>query len=119
MSWTLNGIKMYIQDYTGTNPNTIARIQPLSGGTIIQHFGYESEVLKLSGIIVGTADRASLKGYAKTQSTYSLVHADGTTVGNYRVKSFSWKQISSVCQTMRPDLAKTAPVYQMELELYE
>jgi hypothetical protein len=119
MSWTLNSIKMYIQDYGGNNVNTIARIQPLVGGTILQHFGYEDEILRLSGIIVGTSDRDALKGLSKVQTAYALVHADGSSLGNYYVKSFIWKQMSSVCQTIRGDLPSTAPLFQIEMELYE
>jgi hypothetical protein len=103
----------------GQGSNIIARLQPLSGGTILQKFGYETPIIKLALILVGDTDRDALEVCATSQSTFTLVY-NGGTVGTYSVKSFGWsKRAGVVCQTLRGDLAVDSPVYECELELYE
>ena len=117
MAWTLNGIRIFTQDYAGTN-NTqiIARLQPISGQTVLQTFGYDKEVRKLAGYVVGTSDLNALKALTQTGLTYDLTSYEGDE-GNWEVKSVNWTRVNVVSQTMRPDLPCTSPVYTVELEL--
>lgn len=119
MSWTLGGVIVFPQKFAGSGSNIIARLQPLSGGTITQTFGYETPIRKLAIIVVGETDRDALVAFAKSGTTRALVY-NSTTIGTYQIKSFSWDQVNGVvCQTIRGDLATTSPVYNCEVELYE
>lgn len=117
--WSLNNTRIFVEDKTGLDKNIIARIQPLSGGTILQYFGYENRVTRLSCKVVGETDLNALRGYAKTHLTYELLDYANTDLGDYSVNSCNWKQLQTVCQTLRGDLPSNSPVYQVELELYQ
>jgi hypothetical protein len=117
MAWTFNNVRIFLQGRDGVNTLTIARLQPLSGGTILQGFGYESEMIKLTAFVVGDMDRDILKYMSQSFSAFELKE-DSTFVGSYYVHSMSWSQTFSVAQTLRPDLACESPVYRVELELY-
>ena len=119
MGWSLNGIRIFVDNKSGQNKNTIARVQPLSGGTVLQYFGYENEVTRITGKVVGTTDLDALKGYAQTHSTYQLLDYADTDLGDFSVSSFQYTQLISVCQTIRGDLPSDSPVFQVELELYQ
>ena len=118
MAWYIGTVRIFPQKRTGAGQNIIARLQPLSGGTITQKFGYEDPIIKIGAILVGEDDRAALEAMAKVGTAYTL-SGNGTNYGDFVVKSFTWEQTMSICQTMRPDLAETSPVFNGELELYE
>ena len=54
--WTINGTRIFVNSLNGSGKNIFARLQPLSGGTVIQRFGYESPIRKIGGLIVGDDD---------------------------------------------------------------
>jgi hypothetical protein len=116
MAWQISGIRVYVNDFPQTTKNIIARLQPVDAGTTLQFFGYENAVYKLAGIAVGTTDKNALLALAQSSSSVTLV----TPYGNITVyvNNVTVKQIYSICQTMRPDLATDAPVYQVDIELY-
>lgn len=116
--WTYNGIRIFLQEQAGNGEQIIARLQPLSGTTVKQFFGYTEPIHKLNAIIVGDTDLSALKTCRTTGLAYDLV-LDGDTIGSYSLKSISWNRIRTISQTMRNDLDCTAPVYSVELELYE
>jgi hypothetical protein len=119
MSWTIGGTRIFTQKFGGTGSNIIARLQPLSGGTITQKFGYETPIRKLGFLVVGETDKNTLVGYAQSGTTRALVF-NSTTIGTYQIKSFNWEQLNGiVCQTIRGDLPQNSPVYNCEMELYE
>jgi hypothetical protein len=118
MAWTLNGIRIFTQDYAGgNNTQNIARLQPISGQTILQTFGYDKEVRKLSGFVVGTTDLNALVALKTTGLTYALTSYEGSE-GNWEVRSVNWTRLNIISQTMRPDLPCESPVYMVEVELY-
>jgi hypothetical protein len=117
MAWTLNGTRFYVQELNGDSSQIMPRLQPLSGGTIIQIFGYESEVNNINAIVVGVADKDALMALRKTGIAYELVSPEGS-FGDYYVKKAAFRRIPNVCQTMRPDLAEDCEVYIMDFELF-
>lgn len=118
MAWTLEGIRIFVQTNDETTSQTIARLQPLSGATKKQYFGWEEEIKKLTAYIVGNTDFLAIKGMAQSSGIpYTLMY-DSTTIGEYVVHSASISEKMGICQTLRPDLDSTASVYLVELELY-
>lgn len=115
--WTLNSIRIFVQENTGDGSQIIPRLQPLNGGTVLQFFGYESETKSINAYVVGDADKDALLALRKTSSAYTLVSPWGS-LGDFYVKKVAYKQIPNVCQTLRPDLAEDANMFIMDLELY-
>lgn len=116
--WTINGIRIFVQEFNAEKGQIIARLQPLNGGTVLHFFGYDSLITKLSGYVVGLTDGNAILGLTDTKTSYVLTSPYSTTPPSYFVKSVSLKLQRSVCQTLRPDLDSDAPVYLAELELY-
>lgn len=117
MSWTYNGIRIFVQKLNDTNIQTIARLNPLGGGTTLHTFGYEDEITKVSGLFVGLTDRAALKATAKDDTFHTLSTPYGSW-GSFKVKTYSDTLTNSICQTLRQDLPEDSPVFEFELELY-
>lgn len=118
MAWTLDGIRVFVGESKEEAGQIVPRLQPLSGGTILQTFGYESDVRTITAIVVGDTDKDALKALRSTGSNYTLVSPEGS-LGSFIVKSVSINRIPSICQTLRTDLAEDSPVYQAEIQLYE
>lgn len=115
MSWTLGGVRIYVQEKGSDGKQIIARLQPLAGITVKQIFGYEDRVTKISAIVVGETDLASLKTMHTTGSTYALV-GYGTDYGDFLVASVSEKQRRGViAQTLTADC--DAPLFDVDIEL--
>jgi hypothetical protein len=97
-------------------------LQPLSGATILQVFGYESDIRTLGAVVVGDVDKDAIKTLRTTGSGYILESPEyplPSGMGDFIVKNVSISRLHSICQTLRPDLDTDAPVYQVELQLYE
>lgn len=118
MAWTLNGIRIFVGESKEDAGQIVPRLQPLSGGTVLQVFGYESDVRTLAAIVVGDTDKDALKALRTTGSAYALVSPEGS-LGSFTVKNISINRVPSICQTLRTDLADDSPVYQAEIQLYE
>lgn len=117
MAWTLGGVRIFAQDLKEEVGQIIPRLQPLSGGTVLQIFGYESDVRILNGIVVGAADKNTLKGFTETAGVRELVAPEGSE-GSYEIKNVSVTRVHCVCQTLRPDLPEDSPVYNVDIQLY-
>jgi hypothetical protein len=115
--WTLNGIRIFVQENTGDGSQIIPRLQPLNGATVLQFFGYESEVKSINAHVIGDTDKNALMALRKTGTAYELISPMGD-LGDYYVKKAAFKQINNICQTLRPDLDEDAPYYIFDLELY-
>jgi hypothetical protein len=116
MAWTLDGVRIFVQDLPHDTKQTIARLQPLSGGTVLQIFGYENPVYKLSGIIVGSGDLKSLEDMSIDGATHTLSGYFANE--DYYVASFSAKPKKPGYQSMRPDLDCEAQVYDIDMDLF-
>ena len=117
-TWTLNSIQIFTQSLSQEAKQIIARLQPLDSGTIHQFFGYESQTIKLSGIVVGESDRDAIEDLTETGLSYALVGPWGS-VGNFYVSDFQSSPRMVIYQTIRPDLPCSSTVYNIELELYK
>ena len=121
MSWSLGGTKIFVQKIPGGVKQIIAKLQPLSGGTVYQRFGYETNSVKLSAITVGTANRNALRAFTTTGIHYHLLDPDGTDVGAFYVLSVSDDRVNCISQSI--DLTGTldcdSPVFNLEIELFE
>lgn len=115
--WTFNSIRIFVQEHTGDGSQIIPRLQPLSGGTVLQFFGYEDRVHSINAYVVGDTDKDALLALRKTATAYELMSPEGD-LGDFYVKKVSFKRIPNICQTLRTDLAEDAPLYIMDLELY-
>jgi hypothetical protein len=118
MSWSLGGVTIFPQGIDDMYPQTIARLQPLASGTIYHAFGWESDIKKISALIVGSVDKIALRDFTRTGLTYSLFN-DTFDWGTYYVKGVSFKYEPVVFQTIRPDLSCEATVYSCEIELWK
>jgi hypothetical protein len=116
--WTFNNIRIFTQGLTGGKSQTIARLQPISGGTVFQTFGYENEIYKVTCLVVGETDLNSIRALLETGSTYDLTGYEGS-YGNFYLKSLSWSRVPVTYQTIRTDLVCTSPVFNVELELHK
>ncbi len=117
MTWTLDGIRVFVQAAPESVSQIIARLQPLSGGSVHQVFGYETPTISLQGLIVGSGDASALKALTTIGTTYTLV----TPWGNRTVyvEEVSVSPTMTVSQTLRDDLDCSATVYEVDLELLE
>ena len=116
--WTIGGVRIFTQNLNDDAQQVIARLTPLASGTIIQTFGYEELIKKLSVYIVGSDDKVSLIEYTRTGNTYTL-SGIGYSWGEYYVSKASFDLQYTVSQTLRQDLAEDAAVYVVDLELYK
>lgn len=117
MAWTFNGVRVFVQSSKVDGEQIIPRLQPLAGNTVLQIFGYGGEIRTIAGLIVGSADYASLFSTRTTGNPYTLVTPEGSSL-SYYVKSISLTREPITCQTFRSDLAEDAPVYTVEMQLY-
>jgi len=118
MAWSLDGIRTFVNESKEEAGQIVPRLQPLGGGTVLQTFGYESDVRTIQAIVVGDIDKEALKDLRKTGSAYTLLSPEGS-LGSFTVKNVVVTRIHCICQTLRPDLAEDAPVYEVEIQLYE
>jgi hypothetical protein len=117
MAWTLGGIRIFLQDLPQDGKQTIARLQPLSGGTVHQIFGYENSIFKANCIVVGEADKEALKAMYMDGIVHTL--SGYFDSGNYYIASFNAKPRPAGYQTMRQDLACETQVYDIDMDLYK
>lgn len=117
MAWTYGGHRIYVQKSSQSDAQIMPRLQPLSGGTVIQSFGYESEIRNVTAIVVGDTIKNALKAFAKDGATsHAFVSPEGS-LGNWILKSFQADRTEATCQTIDETQPEEAPVYDIELEL--
>jgi hypothetical protein len=118
MAWTWHGVRIYTIDENDVNKPIVAKLQPLQGGTVIQTYGYENEVIKISCYVVGASNLATLKSDADVQPLVAqALVSDLGTVGNYYLTTLSSKRSHAIRQNLDTSQSNTAPVYQVDLEL--
>ena len=117
MAWKYNDVRIFVTDEGEARKQVIARLQPLAGGTKLQTFGYESDILKLSAYVVSSGDIGLLKYTTTTGDDYALETPWGI-VGSYYASAVNSKLVYSISQTLRVDLSCDEPVYIVELELF-
>lgn len=118
MNWTFNNIRIFVDKKTGGGKQIIPLLQPLSGGTIVQFYGFETPQTQISGLIVGNDDLNALLALIQSGTGYTLNAPEGT-LGAFYVQTIKYSRTNSIYQTMRPDLACESPVYSIDLDLIQ
>jgi hypothetical protein len=119
MSWTLGGIRIFVQKFSEGVESIIAKLQPLQAGTVYQSFGYETNKVKFSGLVVGSGDLYGLKNMTESGGTTFPFYSYEGFIGDYFVESVSADREKTYYQSIRPDLDCTTPVYTVDIELLE
>ncbi len=115
--WSYAGYRIFVQEYQAGHKQIIPRLNPIGAGTILQIFGYDERITKVNAYVVGYSDMTQLRLLTTSGIAFDLVTPmEGTY--EYFCNDVQDKLTKGICQTLRPDLAKTAPVYLVDLELY-
>ncbi len=117
MAWYLDDVRIFVQEKTNDDKQVIARLTPLANGTVLQVFGYEDTIMKLSALVVGSGDIGKLIAKAKDGVTHTLHYPESVSDAVY-VNSLTVKRNKAGFQTIRPDLDCQTQVYTVDLELY-
>jgi hypothetical protein len=117
MAWTIDSVRIFIDESTEEAGQIVPRLQPLAGATVLQVFGYESDIRNIHGLVVGDTDKDNIKSLVQG-GTSELIGPEGS-IGTFTVKKVTVNRIHCICQTIRPDLAEDSPVYEVGVELYE
>lgn len=119
MAWTIAGTRIFVNESKEDAGQIVPRLQPLSGATVLQTFGYESDVRTITGLVIGSTDKDSIKAL-RTGGTAALVSPEGS-LGSFTVKNVSVQRVHSINQTLLIDATHACddPVYQVEVQLYE
>lgn len=115
--WAIGGVRIYISESDEETGQILPRLQPLSGGTIIQSFGYESTVRNMAGLVVGESNKNSLKAFAQDATPVNFETWEGLIHAGI-VRKFNAKRTPIVCQTIDTLQPETAPVYECSFEFY-
>lgn len=116
--WLLGGTRIFVQEHSEVGSQIIPRLQPLTGDTIYQWFGYESPRVSLAGLVVGTIDKGTIGNMYTTGESVTL-SGPYSIYKDYYVKDSTFTILPATCQTLRPDLSDDTPVFSVKLELYE
>ena len=119
MAWTYNNITLYVQKIEDGSNQIIARLQPVNNKTVLQTFGYESDIYNINALIVTDSDRDSLRNLRKTGTSYTLSGPEGI-VDSFFLRGFKASRTNSVNINVwdRPSLDPLSPVYVIDMELY-
>lgn len=118
MAWTYNSHRIYAQKSTKQASQIMPRLQPISGGSVIQSFGYDSTVRTIEAIVVGDTINNALEALAKDGATaHALVSPEGS-LGNWILKDYNSDRTTSTCQSIDQTQPETAPVYNVSLTLW-
>lgn len=118
MTWALGGNRIYVQESEEGANNIAPRLQPISGGSVIQSFGYDSTIRTISAIIVGDTIKGNIKSFSQDgMASHTLTSPEGS-LGGWKVKSFKATRTKSTCQSIDQTQPEDAPVYEVQLELW-
>ena len=117
--WSLQGIRIYVQESSEDNSQILPRLQPVNGATVIQSFGYDSPIRNITAIVVGDTNNDALKALASDGGdSHELISPEGS-LGNFTVRNYKPNRTKSICQTIDTTQPEEAPVYESSIELYE
>ncbi len=119
MTWTLNGIRLYVQEKDNDIEQILARLNPYNGPTILHRWGRESEKLTLNALVLTSGDIGLLDAMTIDTTSYAFITPEGAG-GNWIVKKLSWSRDKSVRHVFfdRPSVPDDAPLYRVSMELY-
>jgi len=115
--WYYNNVRIIVQDYSSSDEQIIARLNPIGAGTVLHYFGSEDQIVNLKALVVGTGDFETLRAMKDDQAEYALQSPWFDNI-SYGLRSIKFNGMLTNCQTLRPDLPTDAPVFELDLELY-
>lgn len=118
MAWTYNGVRIFVTDIQDDVQQIVARLNPVAGGTVLQVFGWDDPIYKVDGKIVGEDDHLALRNMRDDGVAYDLITPE-TTISGLILSKLSFKRVYTIGQTLRTDLDCTAPVYDVNMELFQ
>lgn len=118
MAWYVGSIRVFVQDEVETAKQIIARLNPLGGGTVYHTFGYENEIFKLTGYVVGSGEIETLKGYTTDGNTHVLASPFLGNKNHY-VNTVVARPGNYICQRLDLTKDELEPVYVVDVELYK
>ena len=117
--WTYGSRRIYVQKITKGASQIMPRLQPLSGGSKLQVFGYDSTVRNITAIVVGDTIEQAIEAFAKDSATaHALVSPEGS-LGNWILKDYNSNRTDSTCQTIDETQPEDSPVYDVEMTLWQ
>ena len=120
--WTIDDTyRIYMQDIDEGTTQIIPRLQPVGDKTVLQIFGYESDIYKVKFKVVGYEDHDAIKAMVKDGTTHTITESGIVPSGWVKTAyfaSFSSTRDKTLKQTMRQDLDCYAPVFTVDLEIF-
>lgn len=118
MSWTINGNRIYVQKITKAASQIMPRLQPISGGSKLQAFGYDSTIRNVTALVLGDTVEQAIEALSKDGgNSHAFVSPEGS-LGNWIIKEYNSDRIPNVCQTIDPNLPEDCPIYNVEMTLW-
>jgi len=120
MDWSIGGIRIFVTDGTEEVGQIVAKLQPLSGGTIHQIFGYETPTRKLSCYVVGETNKEALMNLTMSGVAFELLSPEGD-LGDFIVEKVSMPRVNCAKQTLDTSglLTCYSPLYRGDITLLE
>jgi len=118
MAWTIGGIRFYCTDLQDNENQIIARLNPLAGGTTLHFFGWDDRITKISGYVVGIANKESIEDFNKDGNTARTLSTPYGSWGNFYISKTTFTLTNVVCQTLDPLQDKDEPTFKAEIELF-
>ena len=116
--WKYNNIRLFVQQYGSNDKQIIARLNPFQSGTVLHYFGYENRIVKLQGLVVGTAKADQLRNLKSTGLAYNLEGPEGV-ISAFSMSACDLKLTNAINQCIDLTQSSSALVYEFSLELYE
>jgi hypothetical protein len=116
--WVLNNVRIFVTSKVDDSKQIIARLQPVQDSTLYQTLGWEKDITKLGGYIVGNTDKSALKSIAQSGLPVTL-SGYGINYGRYYLNTISFEQKGAGSQTLRNDLDCEDVVFTFTAELYK
>jgi hypothetical protein len=118
MSWTFNGVRIFVTGYNEHVKQLLARLQPLGLESIYHYFGYQSPEYEITAYIVGDADKFSLRYITGIGGAYTLSGPEGE-LGIFDLADLKVTRNNEIWQSLRQDLDCEEPVYTVVMSLYQ
>ncbi len=115
-TWTYGGRRIYVQKISDDVKQILASLQPVSGPTVYQTYGYQTSQYKLNAIVVGSGDRLSLESLTTSGVTFELMSPEGSLGYFYPINMIFDRQ-RVIYQTLTPNCYD--PVYIVDIELFK
>ena len=96
VNWSYGGVQLIVIDRVMDNDQIIARLNPVGGGTVLQYFGDDDRIEKITAYVVGVTDVALLQSYTTSGVPFTYVTPLCSSISGYSLKHVSIKQLNSI-----------------------